>query len=225
MICVRDLDFTYGGGDFRLAIDRIDIADRERVAVVGPSGSGKTTLLNLLAGIALPDTGKISVADHDLTNMSDAARRVFRVTKIGLVFQQFELIEYLDVLDNILLPYRINRALRLTSEVRSQAREIADRVGIADKLRRFPDRLSHGERQRVAICRAVLPRPRVILADEPTGNLDAANKDRVMDLLFAVAADCEATLLTVTHDSSLLSRFDRTIDLSLLPLQENPVSP
>ena len=134
------------------------------------------------------------------------------VAHVGLVFQEFELLEYLDVLDNVLLPYRVNSSLRLTAGVRQRARELLGSVGIGDMLDRYPDQLSQGERQRVAVCRALLVSPRLLLADEPTGNLDPANKGRVLDILLDYAAGNGATLVTVTHDSDLLSRFERVID-------------
>jgi putative ABC transport system ATP-binding protein len=129
-----------------------------------------------------------------------------------LVFQEFELLEYLTVADNILLPYRINAALRLDGAVRRRAGELAERVGIADKLGRHPRNLSQGERQRVAVCRAVLPRPALVLADEPTGNLDPANKDRVLKILFDYVAETGSTMLAVTHDHDILKRFGRVVD-------------
>jgi putative ABC transport system ATP-binding protein len=144
--------------------------------------------------------------------MGDSARRDFRIKNIGLVFQEFELLAYLSVYDNILLPYRINPAVRLDSSVRDKAAALAQGVGIGDKLRRFPDKLSQGERQRVAVCRALLTEPGVILADEPTGNLDPSNKDRVLDILFAYVRERGATMVTVTHDHDLLARFDRVIE-------------
>jgi ABC-type lipoprotein export system ATPase subunit len=147
-----------------------------------------------------------------LSTLSDARRRDFRIANIGLVFQEFELLEYLTVLDNILLPYRINPSLKLDLSVRRRAEQLAEQVGIADKLSRFPRRLSQGERQRVAVCRAVLPQPALLLADEPTGNLDPLNKDRVLDILFDYAVATGATMLAVTHDHDLLGRFARVID-------------
>ena len=181
-------------------------------AFIGPSGSGKTTLLNLIAGIIVPRVGRIVTNDVDVTRLSDAERRSFRITRIGLVFQEFELLEYLSVLDNILLPYRINPSLQLEKSVRERAEGLAEQMGIADQLRRYPSKLSQGERQRAAVCRAVLPEPTLLLADEPTGNLDPANKGRVLDILFDYVAENGATLLTVTHDHDLLPRFQRVID-------------
>jgi putative ABC transport system ATP-binding protein len=129
-----------------------------------------------------------------------------------LVFQEFELIDYLSVLDNILLPYRINPILRLDDGVRERALDLARRVGIDGKLGRLATQLSHGEKQRAAVCRALIANPEVLLADEPTGNLDPVNKGRVLDILIGYAEEREATLITVTHDRELLERFGRVID-------------
>ncbi len=212
MIAIRNLEFEYRRGEFCLRIDELVIADGRKVALIGPSGSGKTTFLNLVSGIVLPRSGSVGVDGQKISALDDAARRAFRITNIGFVFQDFELFEYLSVLDNILHPYRINRALRLTPDIRARARSLAENTGLADLLGRKPDQLSHGEKQRVAICRALLARPRLILADEPTGNLDPANKDRILDLLVRHARQVQATLLIVTHDLSLLERFDEVID-------------
>jgi putative ABC transport system ATP-binding protein len=182
------------------------------VAVVGPSGSGKTTLLNLIAGIARPQSGRISTGATDLLALDDGKVRDFRIENIGLVFQEFELLEYLDVLDNVLLPYRINNSLRLDTTVVQRARDLLDSVGIGDKHDRHPEHLSQGEKQRAAVCRALLVKPPLLLADEPTGNLDPMNKDRVLDILLAYASDNGATLVTVTHDRNLLDRFERIVD-------------
>jgi putative ABC transport system ATP-binding protein len=214
MISIEALTFAYARGDFRLVIPELVIENGVRVAVIGPSGSGKTTFLNLVSGIAIPGTGRVRVGEHDIAAMSDAARRDFRLAHVGFVFQDFELLDYLDVFDNILHLYRIGRSLTLTTAVRDRARELAAQTGLADKLRRHPDELSHGERQRAAICRALLPGPDVILADEPTGNLDPPSKERIMNLLSTYATGHAATLITVTHDHTLLDGFDRVIDFS-----------
>jgi len=212
MIHIENLRFRYGEGDFRLRVDHLDVERGATVAFVGPSGSGKTTLLNLIAGIVPPFAGHIETDGVDVGGLAERERRGFRVMRIGLVFQEFELLEYLTVADNILLPYRINAALRLDGAVRRRAGELAERVGIADKLGRHPRNLSQGERQRVAVCRAVLPRPALVLADEPTGNLDPANKDRVLKILFDYAAETGSTMLAVTHDHDILERFGRVVD-------------
>jgi putative ABC transport system ATP-binding protein len=212
MIGISQLEFRYGEGQFVLRLPDLEIEGGSTVAFTGPSGSGKTTLLHLVAGILAPQSGRITVDGCELTAMGAAARRHFRIRTIGLVFQEFELLEYLSVLDNVLLPYRISPALDLDRGVRDRALDLARRVGIAGLAGRLARRLSQGERQRVAICRAVLPQPRLLLADEPTGNLDAANKDNVLDIFFAYARDTETTLVAVTHDRDILERFDRVID-------------
>ena len=212
MIRVADLEFTYRGGEFRLAIDELTIESGTTAAVVGPSGSGKTTWLHLLAGILVPDAGTIEVNDVEVSKLDDRRRREFRVRQIGMVFQEFELLDHLSVLDNILLPYRITPALDLDAEVRDRAVDLAERVGLGDKVRRPPRRLSQGERQRVGVCRALLPDPPLLFADEPTGNLDPETTDRVLDLLFDYAEEKGATLLTVTHDHAQLNRFARILD-------------
>ena len=214
MIAIEGLEFAYAKSPFRLRVPKLAVDAGVSVALIGPSGSGKTTLLQLIAGIAAPKAGRIRVGDADVTALSDAARRDFRIASIGLVFQEFELLEYLSVLDNILLPYRITRALRLDRDVRARAAALADSVGLGDKLRRPPDALSQGERQRVAVCRALLPQPPLLLADEPTGNLDPDNRDRVLDILFGYAKEHRATLVTVTHDHDLLPRYDRVVDVT-----------
>ena len=212
MIAVEQLEFRYAEGDFFLRIPRLAIEPGETVAFIGPSGSGKTTLLNLIAGISLPRAGRIVTKDVELTSLDDGTRRNFRIRNIGLVFQEFELLEYLSVFDNILLPYRINPSLRLDAAVRERAGRLAGSVDISDKLGRYATRLSQGEKQRVAVCRALLPEPALILADEPTGNLDPKNKGRVLDILFEYARHSGATLVTVTHDHDLVGRFDRVVD-------------
>ena len=212
MLSIQALEFGYPDSNFRLAIEHLEVAAGEKLAVIGPSGSGKTTLLNLVSGIIRPDNGKIRVSDTHIERLSDAERRDCRINHTGFVFQDFELIDYLDVFDNIIHPYRISRALRLTTEVRQRARDLADRADIGDKLKRHASELSQGEKQRVAICRALLPGPKLVFADEATGNLDPRNKGRILDLLFDSVEAHAATLLAVTHDHELLLRFDRVVD-------------
>ena len=212
MIKIGNLLFSYDEGDFSLEIPELKVAHGETVAIVGPSGSGKTTLLNLIAGTATPQSGQVTTNGYEISGLDDAARRDFRIANIGLVFQEFELLEYLNVLDNILLPYGINRTLHLDTGVRERAKAIAERVGIGDKLGRYADQLSQGEKQRVAVIRALVVQPPLLLADEPTGNLDPLNKDRVLDILLQYVNDNAATLVTVTHDHDILHRFQRVID-------------
>ncbi len=212
MININNLDFRYSLGDFRLNVPEFSVKKSEKVAVIGPSGSGKTTLLNLAAGILTPLKGNVTVNNVRVSDLNDDRRRDFRISNIGFVFQDFELLEYLNVLDNILHPYRITGALKLSKEVRDRAVKLANDMGIGNYLKRHPDDLSQGEKQRAAICRALLPRPKLILADEATGNLDPDNKTLILDLLFQSVKKHGATLLAVTHDHELLKRFDRVID-------------
>ena len=210
MIGIDSLEFRYPGGEFCLSVPQFK--SEKKVAVIGPSGSGKTTLLNLIAGILTPAKGTVNVDNVNVSELADAGRRNFRITNMGFVFQDFELLDYLNVLDNILHPYRITGALILNKEVRVRASELAEQMGIGDKLKRHVNDLSQGEKQRTAICRALLTKPKLILADEATGNLDPVNKTRILDLLFRSVEDYDTTLLAVTHDYELLKRFDRVVD-------------
>ena len=212
MIRIHSLEFQHQRSEFHLGIPELTVAKSEKVALIGPSGSGKTTLLHLIAGILSPLHGGIQVGEKHVQQLSDAERREFRITNIGFIFQDFELLDYLSVRDNILHPYRITPALKLDQLIRDRAVDLARNMGIKDLLDRFPNDLSQGEKQRAAICRALLPHPKLILADEATGNLDPENKRLILDLLFENVREHEATLLAVTHDHELLARFDRVID-------------
>jgi putative ABC transport system ATP-binding protein len=212
MIRIRSLEFQYPSGDFHLDVPEFTVEHSEKVAVIGPSGSGKTTLLNLLAGIYTPQNGSVEVDNIRVNRLAEDDRRDFRIANIGFVFQDFELLDYLNVINNILHPYRITGALRLNKEVRARAVNLARDMGIGDKLNQPVNNLSQGEKQRAAICRALLAQPKLILADEATGNLDPKNKFRILDLLFKSVEDHKATLLAVTHDHELLGKFDRVID-------------
>lgn len=214
MISVTNLSFRYSATSFKLRVPEFSLQDNERVAIVGPSGSGKTTLLNLIAGILTPDAGQIDVAGADVAAMSDVARRRFRASTIGFVFQDFALLDYLSARQNILYPYRITPALTLDAQARARADSLAAACGIGDKLDRHPSALSQGEQQRVAICRALVTQPKLILSDEATGNLDPDSKARILDLLFEQASEAGAAVLAVTHDHELLPRFERVLDFS-----------
>ena len=210
-IRLSGIDFRYRAGEFRLRVPQWRLEGGQKAAFLGPSGSGKTTLLRLLAGILAPDTGRVELAGEDLGGLDDAARRAFRICNVGFVFQDFRLVEYLNVRENLLLPFRINDALSMEA---IGLESLAESLGIKAYLEKYPDQLSQGEKQRVAIGRALLPGPRLVLADEPTGNLDSDNTQRIMDLLFEQAAD--ATVVMVTHDHSLADRFDAVMDFGEL---------
>ncbi len=216
MISVRNLSYGFPKTGFQFQVPSLDITAKIHVAIAGPSGSGKTTMLNLMAGILVPDSGEVVVDDRTISALSDAERRLFRLRKIGFVFQNFDLINYLSVENNILIAARLDPRVALKKTLRERAQELAVRVGVGHKLGHFPETLSQGEKQRVAIARALLLKPQIILADEATGNLDPDNKKLILDLLFSEAQIAGATLVAVTHDHELLDRFDRVVDFRTL---------
>ncbi|WNV03758.1 ATP-binding cassette domain-containing protein [Candidatus Methylospira mobilis] len=212
MIKFNRVKFRYPDAEFELDIPALHIASGEKIAIIGPSGAGKTTLLKLIAGILQPDCGQLFVDGAALHLLDGPERSTFRITRIGFIFQEIELLDYLHVMDNIVHAFRINPVLKLDSEIRARARFAAERVGLSDRLNAMPDTLSQGERQRVAVCRALLTEPDLILADEATGNLDPANKLKILNLLFKAADERQATVVAVTHDHELLPQFDRVVD-------------
>ncbi len=216
MIQIDEMTFDYGSSGFRLTVRSLRIAAGEKVAIVGPSGSGKSTLLRLIAGAAIPNKGSIRIGQTRVDQLNDAERRNFRISQIGFVFQEFELIEYLSVRENIRLPYLIHRSQRWNSAAMGRLQSLTIASGLSELLHRYPDQLSQGERQRVAICRALVAQPQLILADEPTGSLDSKMGSEILDLLINQANDENATLLMVTHDVSFSSRMDRSIDMTKL---------
>ncbi|GJM23670.1 MAG: ABC transporter ATP-binding protein [Phycisphaerae bacterium] len=213
MIQFTNVEFTYPDQAFAMSIPELSIRNGEHVAVVGPSGSGKTTLLALVAGALTPQSGSVTCGERNLSQLDESARRRFRLEHVGMVFQEFALLEYLSVRDNVLLPYRLG-ALKVSEDSRDRAEELARSVGLDKHLDRYPQKLSFGERQRVAICRALVTSPSIVLADEPTGNLDDTTTDEVMTILINSVRQSSATLIMVTHNRRLLDRFDRTIDVT-----------
>ena len=213
MIKIENVRFSYPESNFNFSINQLKIAEGEKVAVTAPSGYGKTTFLNLVSGILTPDEGNIIIDNEVVNHFNDAKKRVFRISNIGFVFQDFELIEYLNLKDNIALSYLINPALKLSDEIENKITELTEKFGLSDKLDRNVVKLSQGEKQRVAICRAILSSPGILLADEPTGNLDPDNKENTVRELIDYSNEKNAILIMVTHDFSLLDKFDRTIDL------------
>lgn len=213
MIEIHNIRFNYRNNGFHLNIPELSIQPGEKVALIGPSGTGKTTLLHLLAGILVPTSGAIEIVGLDIAGLPTEDRQDFRVVKMGLIFQEFGLLEYLTVLENICLPYRISPVLEMDAGVPERACKMAETIGLKEKVHRFPKHLSQGERQRIEVCRAMITQPAMILGDEPTGNLDPGNRDHVAKMLFDYSARSGAPLLVVTHDYELVEQFDRSIDI------------
>ena len=211
---ISDLTFSYEAQGFELNIPQLSIAEGKHVAIVGPSGCGKTTLAYLISGIHVPSGGNVDIGRDSITRMTDGQRRDFRISNIGFIFQEFELLEYLRVEENIILPYLLNASLELDKAVYERARSLAESVGLGDKLHRYPGELSQGEKQRLAICRALITDPCIIMADEPTGNLDDGNTDAIMELILNQARRRNATFVMITHERHLLDRFDDVVDLA-----------
>ena len=186
-----------------------EVDSGEAVAIVGVSGSGKSTLLGLLAGLDTPSSGAVRIDGHDLNALDEDGRAALRGRMIGFVFQSFQLLPAMTALENVMLPLELAGA----DGAEDAARAMLARVGLADRAHHYPKQLSGGEQQRVAIARAFVKRPRLLFADEPTGNLDAATGERIMDLLFGLNAATRTTLVLVTHDRALAARCDRTIRL------------
>jgi putative ABC transport system ATP-binding protein len=187
----------------------VAIGRGESVAIMGASGAGKSTLLALLAGLDEPTAGTVHLAGSDLTALDEDGRAAVRARHVGFVFQSFHLLPSLTALENVMLPLELAQR----RDARKDALEVLDRVGLAGRVGHYPRQLSGGEQQRVAIARAFVTRPDVLFADEPTGNLDAATGERIMELLFGLNAASGATLVLVTHDRALAARCNRVIQL------------
>jgi putative ABC transport system ATP-binding protein len=213
MIRCEGIRFAYPGDSFALEIENFEVADGDAVALVGPSGCGKTTLLNLLAGILLPEKGTILIGSTAIANLPHRSRQAFRLSRIGLVPQNFELLDYLTVGENILAPLRLAESGIVTPDQEERARELTERAGILSFWDKIPSQLSQGERQRVALCRGLISSPDLILADEPTGNLDPENQDRIVSLLLDEASRIGATVVMITHEPELKQRFDKVFDV------------
>ena len=214
---IRDLHFQYPASDFKIEISDIKITQGSKIAISGKSGSGKTTLIHLISGILKPQSGEILFYNKSITDMNDKEIRKHRISNIGFIFQEFELLEYLNVMDNLILPYKINKSLVLDAGIKDKAKEIANRIGIGNKLDQHPKQLSGGERQRLAIARALITSPTLIIADEPTGNLDEKTSNIVMDEITDQVSYTNSTLIMISHNNELISSFDEIIDI-----QESP---
>ncbi len=219
MLEIRDLRFRHGvaGGfdSFTLDIPALSLDAGEFVGCIGSSGSGKTTLLHLIAGVLTPDDGSIRIEGKEIVGLSDRERRRIRLTGIGMVFQEFELLEYVSAAENIGLAHHLG-AGTTPHELQTRARELVDAAGIGAVVGRKPAALSQGERQRVALCRALATSPPLVLSDEPTGNLDPVSAERMLGILEGEARDRGAAVLVVTHNHTCLDRFDRVLDMATL---------
>ena len=212
MLIAREVTKEYMSGEQKLVVLRdvsFSIPQGAFVAIVGPSGSGKTTLLGLLAGLDTPTRGTVLLDNADLGTLNENERARLRGEKVGFVFQTFQLIPTLTALENVQVPLE----LRGTPGAVERARDLIDRVGLTGRGHHFPTQLSGGEQQRVAIARAFANSPKILFADEPTGNLDNATGHRIFELLRSLNSDGGSTIVLVTHDSSLASRASRTIRL------------
>jgi putative ABC transport system ATP-binding protein len=203
---LKDIDLHIGRG--------------EAVGLVGPSGSGKTTLLMVLAGLERADTGSILVAGSDLRQLDEDALARFRGRNVGIVFQSFHLIPTMTALENVAVPLE----LAGNGDAQSRAREELTKVGLAERLQHYPAQLSGGEQQRVALARALAPAPAILVADEPTGNLDEATGRQIIQLLFAGHVERGTTLILVTHDNALAERCDRVVRLRSGRIENTPVA-
>lgn len=221
VIAAQDLKFRWRNNTaWVIDIEELLIRKGEHVLVMGPSGSGKTTLLNLLTGVAIPDSGILQVLDADVHHMNGPKRDVFRADHIGFVFQMFNLIPYLSVVDNVILPVRFSslrhqQFLGNGTNPADEAKRLLNRLGLpVDELDRQPvTDLSVGQQQRVAVARALIGRPELVVCDEPTSAMDAETQALFLKLLFQEVDQADATLIVVSHDQSLSSYFDRTIIL------------
>lgn len=221
MIEVRGLTRVFRSGGRPLEVLKgveLEIASGEFVAVAGPSGSGKTTLLGLLAGLDRPTAGRVIVDGQDLDALTEDERARFRVNRIGFVFQTFHLLPTLTALENVLVPLelaggRAGGAALSPREASARASALLDRVGLGDRAHHYPIQLSGGERQRVALARAFANGPRILFADEPTGNLDRETGARVAQLIERLNRDAGTTLVLVTHDAEFAGRADRILRL------------
>jgi putative ABC transport system ATP-binding protein len=184
-----------------------ELAARQSCAIVGASGSGKSTLLSIIAGLDVPTSGTVRLGGDDLFKFDEDARAALRAQRVGFVFQNFQLLANLDALENVMLPLE----LLGKADAKARAQDMLERVGLGERLGHYPKVLSGGEQQRVALARAFVVKPALLLADEPTGSLDHATGERVMDLMFELNREAGTTLLLVTHDRGIAARCDRQI--------------
>ena len=221
-VAVRGVDLSLGRGAARVHIlcdVALTIGKGEAVGIVGASGSGKSTLLMIMAGLERPDRGEVEIDGVKLGDLNEDALARFRGQRIGIVFQSFHLIPTMTALENVAAPLELAGA----ADANQRARAELELVGLGDRLSHYPVQLSGGEQQRVALARALVPRPSLLIADEPTGNLDEATGRAIIDMMFDLPARRGATLALVTHDAALASRCDRVIRLRSGRIEQEPV--
>jgi putative ABC transport system ATP-binding protein len=225
LVAVANVDYTLNVGGEPLQILKnvsLEVPAAQVVAIVGPSGSGKTSLLMLLGGLERATAGKVVIAGQDFTGLSEDQLAVFRRKTLGIVFQSFHLIPSLSALDNVGLPLEIARPELSLGEVREISGTALAAVGLGDRLHHRPAALSGGEQQRVGLARAMIAKPSLLLADEPTGNLDQNTGAKVIDLMFGMARERNAAVVFVTHDPGLAARADRVLTMTRGELVETP---
>lgn len=198
----------------------LTVNEHDSVAIVGASGSGKSTLLSLLAGLDTPSEGEVELAGHPIHKLSEDERAAVRAQYVGFVFQSFHLLPGLTALENVMLPIE----LKEDKNAQQKAKELLEKVGLAERLNHYPHQLSGGEQQRVAIARAFASEPKILFADEPTGNLDTANGEKIIDLIFDLNQQLGTTLLLVTHDDRLAERCKRLVRLEAGKVVEDSVN-
>ncbi|MBL8588846.1 MAG: ABC transporter ATP-binding protein [Methylobacteriaceae bacterium] len=221
---MNQVELSLGSGAARVHILKgitASIGRGEAIGLVGPSGSGKSTLLMTMAGLERPDSGRIAVEGQDLGAMSEDDLARFRGRRIGIVFQSFHLIPTMTALENVAVPLELAGA----ADAFALARAELSAVGLGERLSHYPAQLSGGEQQRVALARALAPNPAILVADEPTGNLDESTGASIVDLMFALKRERGSTLVLVTHDPTLAARCDRTIRLRSGRIEEAPAAP
>ncbi len=213
VILLTNVDLTLGSGPARVHVLRsvnLSVSRGESIGLVGPSGSGKSTLLMVIAGLERIDSGRVAVAGQDYTGLDEDAIARFRGSEIGFVFQAFHLMQTMTALENVAVPLE----LAGRDDAFERARAVLGQVGLGERLSHYPAQLSGGEQQRVAIARALAVEPSILIADEPTGNLDGATGHEIADLLLASVAERGTTLVLVTHDVELAARCDRTVRIA-----------
>ncbi len=212
LLSAENLTKAYPSGDKKLVVlDQVSFTVEQgtRLAIIGPSGSGKTTLLGLCAGLDVPSSGTVSLMGFKLNAMDEDDRAYLRNQFTGFVFQNFQLLSTLTALENVMVPLE----LRGERHVQPKAMELLERVGLGDRLHHYPTQLSGGEQQRVAIARAFITSPKILFADEPTGNLDEENAQQIIDLLFGINGEEKTTLILVTHNLDLAQKTDRILQM------------